>query len=203
MIATNSEIMRLSKTSLNGKWGIAIGVLAVYFLVFGVILIIPFVNSIAGIILTGPFTLGLCMFYLSISRNKDVKVEQIFYGFKYFLNAFIAYLLICVFTLLWTFLFIIPGFVAAISYSMTFFILADHPELDANTAIKLSKNMMKGNKGQFFMLLLRFWGLSLLCLLTLGIGFFWLMPYMLVTFAKFYDEVKKEYEETNSPIKAS
>lgn len=35
------------------------------------------------------------------------------------------------------------------------------------------------------------WGLALLCILTLGIGFFWLIPYTQVCMAKFYDDVKQ------------
>ncbi|WP_369292780.1 DUF975 family protein, partial [Saccharophagus degradans] len=37
---------------------------------------------------------------------------------------------------------------------------------------------------------LRFLGWAILCLLTLGIGFLWLIPYMYVTYAKFYDDLK-------------
>ena len=50
--------------------------------------------------------------------------------------------------------------------------------------------MMDGYKLKFFYLGLRFFGLGLLCILTLGIGFFWLIPYMQVTFSKFYDDLK-------------
>jgi hypothetical protein len=32
--------------------------------------------------------------------------------------------------------------------------------------------------------------LAILCILTLGIGFLWLIPYVHVTMAKFYDDVR-------------
>jgi uncharacterized membrane protein len=94
------------------------------------------------------------------------------------------------FILLWTLLLIIPGIIAAISYSMTFYILADDNSIGAMDAIDKSKKMMDGYKWKYFCLGLRFLGWALLCILTLGIGFLWLMPYMQVSMAKFYDDVK-------------
>ncbi|GHT57847.1 hypothetical protein FACS18945_2990 [Bacteroidia bacterium] len=90
----------------------------------------------------------------------------------------------------WSLLLIIPGIIAAISYSMTFYIIADDPAISAMDAINKSKKMMYGYKMKYFCLSLRFLGWALLCILTLGIGFLWLMPYIQVTFAKFYDDLK-------------
>jgi uncharacterized membrane protein len=98
-----------------------------------------------------------------------------------------------VFIILWMLLLIIPGIIAALSYSMTFYIIADDETMDAMEAIDKSKAMMDGYKWKYFCLALRFVGWALLCLLTLGIGFFWLMPYMQVTNAKFYEDVKANY----------
>jgi uncharacterized membrane protein len=49
---------------------------------------------------------------------------------------------------------------------------------------------MQGNKWKFFCLGARFFGWILLCVLTMGIGFLWLLPYMSVAFAQFYDDLK-------------
>ena len=57
-------------------------------------------------------------------------------------------------------------------------------------AIDKSKAMMKGYKLKFFYLQLRFLGWALLCILTLGIGFLWLIPYAYVSMAHFYDDIK-------------
>jgi uncharacterized membrane protein len=98
--------------------------------------------------------------------------------------------LMLVFTLLWMLLLIIPGIIAAISYSLTFYIIADDDTIKPMEAIDKSKQMMDGYKWKYFFLALRFLGWALLCILTLGIGFLWLIPYVQVTFAKFYDDVK-------------
>ena len=86
--------------------------------------------------------------------------------------------------------FIIPGIIKAFAYSMTFYIMVDDKEIGANDAIEKSQKMMYGNKWKLFRLELRFFGWALLCILTLGIGFIWLIPYMQVTMVKFYDDIK-------------
>ena len=75
------------------------------------------------------------------------------------------------------------------SYSMTFFIIAEDDLIGPLEAIKKSKQMMCGYKWKIFCLGLRFIGWALLCILTLGVGFLWFTPYMSVSFAKFYDDL--------------
>ena len=87
-----------------------------------------------------------------------------------------------------------------LAYSMTFFIIADEPEISAWDAMKKSKAMMEGNKGQLFLLSLSFIGWALLAILTFGIGLLWLIPYMQVSIAKFYDEVKNEYNSQQTTL---
>ncbi len=190
MKTENVVLMQMARESLKGKWGLAIGTLVVYLLIAVVLRIIPIVGPIASLIISGPCALGFAVFSLSISRNQDAKLEQIFQGFNNFGTALGAYLLMNLFALLWMLLLIIPGYIAAISYSMTFYILADDNSIGAMDAIDKSKKMMDGYKWKFFCLNLRFLGWALLCGLTLGIGFLWLIPYMRVSSVKFYDDVK-------------
>ena len=76
---------------------------------------------------------------------------------------------------------------------MTPYILEDNPELGAVDAIHRSRMMMRGHKFDLFWLYLSFIGWFLLSLLTLGIGFLWLVPYMETAQAAFYEEVKADY----------
>ena len=48
---------------------------------------------------------------------------------------------------------------------------------------------MKGNRGNYFLLELSFIGWAILSVLTLGIGFLWLAPYMSVASVCFYDRI--------------
>ena len=190
MKTENVVLMQMARESLKGKWGLAIGTFVVYSLIAVSIQRIPIVGVIASLLISGPFAIGIAFFSLSISRNQDAKLEQIFQGFKNFGTALGAYVLSSLFIFLWTLLLIIPGIIAAISYSMTFYILADDNSIGAMDAMDKSKKMMDGYKWKSFCLGLRFFGWSLLCILTLGIGFLWLMPYAQVSMAKFYDDVK-------------
>jgi Predicted integral membrane protein len=80
----------------------------------------------------------------------------------------------------------------AYAYAMVPFILHDNPGLDAMDAIKQSKEMMRGHKWHLFCLELSFIGWFLLCLLTLGIGFLWLYPYIKASKACFYNDLVSE-----------
>lgn len=79
--------------------------------------------------------------------------------------------------------------IASYSYAMTEYILAENPEISANEAITMSKQMMDGNKWRLFCLDFSFIGWDILCGLTLGIGYLWLTPYKQAARAIFYREV--------------
>lgn len=201
MSTANTELMQQARESLAGKWGQAIGVLVVYMLMMIAIQIIPMAGAIISLLIGGPMAIGLATFSLALARNEDANINQLFEGFNKFGLALAAYFLMFVFIILWMLLLIIPGIIAAISYSMTFYIIADEESMDAMEAIDKSKAMMDGYKWKYFCLGLRFLGWALLCVLTFGIGFLWLMPYMQVTNAKFYEDVKANYlSQQSAPV---
>ena len=107
-------------------------------------------------------------------------------------------LLTNIYIFLWSLLFLVPGIIKSFSYAMTPYVLSDEPELTANQAIDKSRAMMRGHKFDLFWLYLSFIGWGLLCILTLGIGFLWLMPYVETSVSGFYAEVKSEYETKTS-----
>ncbi|MCR4859337.1 MAG: DUF975 family protein [Bacteroidales bacterium] len=96
---------------------------------------------------------------------------------------------------LWAFLFVIPALVMAFAYAMTPYILEEHPEIGAWEASTLSRKMMVGHKFDLFYLYLSFIGWILLSILTLGIGFLWLEPYINTAVAGFYNDLKAERGE--------
>ena len=185
--------MQQARESLAGKWGQAIGAMVVYLLLMIAIQLIPLAGAIIALLIGGPMAIGLATYSLALARNEDANINLLFEGFNKVGLALAAYFLMFVFIILWMLLLIIPGIIAALSYSMTFYIIADDETMDAMEAIDKSKAMMDGYKWKYFCLALRFLGWALLCVLTLGIGFFWLMPYMQVTNAKFYEDVKANY----------
>jgi uncharacterized membrane protein len=193
MKTENVTLMKMARESLKGKWGIAVGTFVVYALIIGAIqaptrFFPP--SGLLSLIIGGPMSVGIAIFSLSLSRNQNADIGQIFKGFAIFGKALGAYLLMVLFVFLWSLLLIVPGIIAALSYSMTFYILADDPAIKAKQALDKSKMMMNGYKWKFFCLMFRFFGWFFLCILTMGVGFLWLMPYINVSTAKFYDDIK-------------
>lgn len=182
----NQNIMQEARNRLTGKWDVSI-------LSYLVGSVIPGAVGPAGLIIGGPMRFGLSVFSLNLSRKKKVEFLQIFEGFKRRIGeSIVAYILTILYIFLWSLLLIIPGIVAAIGYSQTFFILADDDKISGVDAMRKSMRMMQGYKWRFFCLLLRFFGWFILSILTLGIGFLFLIPYIQVSVAVFYDELRQQ-----------
>ena len=190
MVKENKELMAEARESLSGNWGLAIGTFLVYGIIISSLQFIPVVGSVLALFIAGPMLVGVSMFSLSLSRGESARLEQIFEGFKNYGTVLGAYLLMVLFIFLWMLLLIIPGIIAAIAYSQTFYILAEDDTIGSMDALKKSKEMMDGYKWKYFCLGLRFIGWALLCILTLGIGFLWLSPYIQISYAKFYEDIK-------------
>lgn len=198
------ELKEKAKLNLKNNWGQAISLIVLYGLIcFGGELVVSIITSIfnlsdnlnscltsvSNIIIQSFFLLGTSSFYLKLSRGEEVTYKELFSKTDMFLVTLLALILMGIFETLWALLLIVPGIIAAISYSQTYYILLDNPNLNAYDAIKTSKKMMNGHKFDYFVLVLSFSGWMILSTLTLGIGFIWLIPYMEVTFANFYDSI--------------
>lgn len=151
------------------------------------------------LILGGPIAFGLCFFFLNFVRSNSEKIEDLFAGFKFFGNTFVLNLVMSIFIFLWSLLLIVPGIIAAISYSMSFYILCDNPDMDAMEALRQSKELMEGNKEAFFSFWLSFLGWFILSVATCGIGFLFSIPYYRTAKTNFYLQLKYEnYNNSNN-----
>ena len=163
-------------------------------LLYGAILSACMGSILLGILLDGALMVGLCIANMKLVRGEKVKVKDLFEAFDNCdLTSTIGLSVkTAVFTLLWSLLFIIPGIVAAYSYSMAPYILADKPELTGGEAIAESKRVMKGRKMKLFLLDLSYTGWILLGILTLGILLIWVIPRMDAARAAFYEDLRKD-----------
>lgn len=191
---------------LRGKWGTMAIATLIYALILGACgaLSLIYIGGFAALFLTGAFALGLAIMALAAARKQEVRAAQLFDGFKNYGSSLALYLLIAIFTALWTLLFIIPGIVKAYSYSMSWYILADTPQMGANEARKRSMELMRGNKWRLFCLHCSFIGWLLLCILTLGILTLWIAPYLQTAQAEFYRDLiaERDADGTNPPAAA-
>ncbi len=203
----NSELKNQALAALKGNWGGAVLFTFVYLAIVQCInlpvqitaICIPSLSMlkaipvIVGVFVFIPMLYGITLYFLNISRSNDVNLSMLFDGFKDYSRVFCTLLLVNVYTLLWTLLLIIPGIIKSLSYALTPYILIDNTEMKNNEAIELSMKMMHGYKMKLFWLSLSFIGWIILCILTLGIGFLWLIPYAQTSMAAFYEDVKANY----------
>lgn len=194
MIQSNSQIRSAACAALKGHWLEAAMLTFVYGLLSVLVSIIPTVGSVASLLLM-PMGWGFSISFLRNGRgcSDSFNPKVLFEGYGDFVRIFTTMLLVGVYTVLWTLLLVVPGIIKGLSYAMTPYILADNPEMSNNKAIELSMAMMEGHKMDLFLMHLVFLLWGLLCILTLGIGYFWLRPYIQASMALFYEQVKEEY----------
>lgn len=142
--------------------------------------------SIVQMVMGGPIRQGYCAFLLKQQDGEALDVQEVLSQLRNFGPGFVLRLLQGLYTVLWTLLFIVPGIIAAHSYAMAPFIMAENPEMTPSEAIFASKELMNGHKWELFCMRISFIGWELLSCLTLGIGALALNPYMNAAEAAFY-----------------
>ncbi len=124
--------------------------------------------------------------------NTDVTRNFWYYATNNYIHKLLGYLCMSIKITLWCLLFFIPGIVMSFAYAMTPFILQEQPKLSPWEASSRSREMMRGHKFDLFYLYLSFIGWAILSILSFGIGFLWLIPYMQMSVAAFYEDLKAE-----------
>jgi len=95
---------------------------------------------------------GIAAFGIVATLVKCIKGEDnglfsaAFGGFRRPLEMFWLSALMTIKVMLWMCLLIIPGFVAAVAYSLAWYIKVENPELGANACLKRSREMLYGRK---------------------------------------------------------
>jgi len=243
----------------NDKWGISIGAFLIYVIVTSAVGLIPIIGGVGQLILAGPFLVGYYYFFLKVSREDSVDIEDLFIAFKsknQFLASLVSYILfiLLIFPVLgigltlwaflvlgretfihfidkisewseklnpanlqsdlplydpaltdalspeinWAFLLLgaipfilVPAIYVTVSFSQTWFIIANDENISGYNALKESWNLMRGKRLKLFFLELSFIGWAILSVLTLFIGFIFLAPYVQTSYAKFYDNLNE------------
>ena len=216
-----SDYRRIARENLAGNWGLSVGVAFVAALfsalltgstgfrfnvsteileelpqsLYGLFLILSSIGSAVGLaqfILGGTVQLGYTQYLLKQYHRQPLTFSDLFSQFDRFGQGFLQAFLRSLYTFLWSLLFVIHGIVKSYSYAMTPFIMAENPEMSAKDAITASRELMDGHKGELFTLELTFLGWALLCVLTLGIGALFLIPYQNAARAAFYKDLTSQ-----------
>lgn len=217
MAVTRKELKDNAKQSLRGNWGWAIIVFLITAIIFGIFtgaghwldetyinydgtnIFYQFASPIGSILLWIGSFIGLSRNIAFLELRDDQKEEKPYMAaFSVFTeNRFgpelINFVLVSIFTFLWTWLLIIPGIIKAYSYSMTPYIVKDMvasgKQVSATDGINASKELMKGHKMNLFIFDLSFLGWNILAAITCGLGYLWVTPYYQTAKANFYRHI--------------
>ena len=88
--------------------------------------------------------------------------------------------------------------VKGLRYALSFYLLYDYPELSGKELVEKSSDYMTGNRWKLVWLQLTFIGWMFLAAFTFGIGYFWLIPYMLIASIIFYEDVSGKVTTTKT-----
>jgi len=188
---TSREILSETWRDLSGRWLPLIAVLWIALFCQSVLGAAPKIGLLLSIVLSGPFYVGTSAYTLALSETEKPDWELLIQGFDHTLRNIVAFLLVAFWVVLGTLLLVVPGILWMLSYSQTFFILAEDPDITAQEALHRSKQMMVGHRMELVMLHAWQFLLFLLSALTLFIGLIWLIPYTYACWARFYQAVKK------------
>ncbi|MBM6957979.1 MULTISPECIES: DUF975 family protein [Lactobacillus] len=217
MAVTRKELKDNAKQSLRGNWGWAIIVFLITAIIVGIFtgaghwldetyinydgtnIFYQFASPIGSILLWIGSFIGLSRNIAFLELRDDQKEEKPYMAaFSVFTeNRFgpelINFVLVSIFTFLWTWLLIIPGIIKAYSYSMTPYIVKDmvasDKQVGATDGINASKELMKSHKMDLFIFDLSFLGWNILAAITCGIGYLWVTPYYQTAKANFYRHI--------------
>ena len=185
-----------------------------------VILLLSYLIPLIVSILQNMIQMGVCLFFLNIACHHNCNTFDLLYGYSnqfgktfclsgvlttlsfvallplnYFMDQFDNKLSIPMDTLVFLFaiqaVLLLIYFVLALSLSQVYYIALDHPELSVAQILLESIKIMKGQKLRLFLLNLSFLPLLLLMIPTLGVGLFWILPYLNMTQCLFFLHLMK------------
>lgn len=158
---------------------------------FGTAVILGIVYAILSVTIGMVVRVGKADYYMKVYRGENQNAfSTLFHPFKYWGTCLAMGVLSFIKTFLWSLLLIVPGIMAAFSYSMAPYILAENPGFTASEAIARSVEMMRGNRWRLFCLQVSFIGWSLLSAITMNIGYLFLNPYIDASKTAFYMDLR-------------
>lgn len=171
----------------------AIGLFVLIMLVVAVFVVVysAFIGNIVSV--------GIARFYITAPEGKP-EISTMLYGFqqgrwmKLVKSMFITNLSI----FLWSMLFVIPGIYKSYQYRFVPALLGENPDLSAEEAMEISKQMTEGHKMDMWVLDMSFIGWYMLGALVFGIGVLFVNPYSEATWAQLYLRLRKNQQPENT-----
>ncbi len=209
----------IARDALKGHWGSAViaGMIAVWLGAFatsfgslceyaaGTSIAIYFLEGIPGymmilltiVILCSLFyffigsmiRLGYIDYNLALLDRRKAAIRRLFAHFPSIWRMILVKIMYFFIISLSTLMLIIPGIISIYSYAMVPYVLEEKPGYSISRIFRASRRIMQGHKWQLFKLRFSFLGWNILGLLTLGLGFLFIIPYRYAAEAAFYNEI--------------
>lgn len=190
------ELKTNAKVCLQGNWSYMAGLMIIILIISGIgtffINLIPILGPILIYGITIPLNFSQIFMSAKLYKQEQVLINDVFLGFNYYLKCIGLTLWMTLWITLWTLLLIVPGMIKTYSYSFAMVCLQDNPELSIREALKESIRLTNGYKAELFVLSLSWFGWSLLAVLTCGIGYLFLSPYMNLTHYSAFRAIKAQ-----------
>lgn len=168
---------------------------------------------LAADVLLGVMNAGIALYFLNIACGQQSFTKDLFYGFR---NDSKKALTVSAAITLCNALFLGPGryltqnflntrdskwmvpallataigtciyIPISLGISLSFFLMLDFPGNSGKETLQYCWRIMRGNRKRLFLLELSFLPPMFLCILSIGIGFLWLGPYMQMTYTYFF-----------------
>ena len=206
----------MARETLEGRWGEA-AVMALIVLIIAAVCSVPSVLSpflgledmnsllfrssadglttLISLLVVSPLEFAMYNVLLAMARGQMEEDRALGTMFDFFKTDWVRYVKAIILEMV----IIIPvslitlgigGIILSYAYQMVPYLMRDYPEIGAREALRLSRELMRGHKWDLFVLQFTFIGWIILSILTAGIGFIWLMPYMATAQAHFYQDLK-------------
>ena len=210
---------RIARESLKGEWSKAIvaGIIAVWMgayslsvpalceyvaVISAIMLIMEFIPGYFYVLLTlviaisifyffigGVVRLGHISFNLALLDRRKLSYSILISRLDLWWKMICARMAILFLTCMGLLLLIVPGIYIYYSCAMTPYIIEQKPDYTISQSIMASFRVMSGHRWQLFALRLSFLGWNILGMLTLGIGFVFIIPYKSLAETVLYNEI--------------
>lgn len=178
----------------------------------GISILFDVLLAAAGILM-GVMNAGIALYFLNLACGQAASLRDLFYGFRTDSKKFLvisAAIVLCQTICLWPGQYLLQNYLSthdakwvlyalaaagvglcfyvpiSLGIALSFYLILDFPQNSGRETLSLCWRMMRGHRGRLFQLELGFLPLMLLCILSFGVGFLWLEPYMQMSYACFF-----------------
>lgn len=165
-----------------------------------VIIFAAFVMLLIWIFIGTPLMVGKARYMIETRAYYDTKIGRIMFPWRVQRAKHVAFVMVVkqVYYYIWC-LTVVGAFTKYYAYKLVPYILAEDPDISCKDAIKLSEDMMQGNKWKTFLMDVSFIGWYVLNIFTFGLlEWAWIIPYREATYAELYMELREEAKAKNT-----